>query len=65
MAEFILRLGNQEANTLETAMLFYSFSSVLHQCFLIMLVLLKLHNKRENAPTHKKKHSRNTIRKGR
>ena len=64
MAEFILRLGNQEANTVETAMLFYSFSSVLQQCFLIMLVLLKLHNKK-NAPNSKRKHSQNNNRKGR
>ena len=63
MAEFFLRLDNQDADTLETAMLLNSLSSVLHQCFLIMLVflaifiiLLILHNKK-NAPHSIRKHS--------
>ena len=71
MAEFILRIDNQDADALETTMLFNSLSSVLHQCFLIMLVFLAmfilffiLHNKK-NAPNSTRKHSRKHSRKRR
>ena len=67
MVELILRIGNEEADTLETAMLLNSLSSVLQWCFFIVLIIFKVikYIKKENAPTHNKTHSRKHQRKGR
>ena len=65
MAEFSLAVGNTEANLLETAIVLFGIANILQWCFFIMLIFLKLHNKKENAPNSKKTHSQNHNRKGR
>ena len=66
MAELSLKIGNEEADTLETAMLMYSFSSVLQWCFFVLIVVLLIIKsiKKENAP-HPKNHSQKHTRKRR
>ena len=62
MAELRLSLGNADADTLETALLFSSFSSVLQWIFfiivaiIILLILVKC-EKKKNANSDKNKHS--------
>ena len=65
MVEFSLAVGNPESDLLETAVVLFSLTNMLQWCFFIVLILFKLHNRKENAPTDNKMHSRNTNRKGR
>ena len=65
MVEFSLAIGNPESDLLETAVVLFSLTNMLQWCFFIMLILFKLHNRKENAPTSKKKHSLTPHRKGR
>ena len=65
MAEFSLAVGNSESNLLETAVVLSSIANILQWCFFIMIVLSKLHNRKENATNSKKTHSQNKHRKER
>ena len=67
MVELILRVGNEEADALETAMLLNSFSSVLQWCFFVLIIIYKIikYIKKENAPLRNKTHSQKHQRKGR
>ena len=65
MLGFSLVVGDSEASLLETAIVIFSLANMLQWCFFIMVIFLKLHNKKENALNRKKTHSHNTHRKGR
>ena len=64
MVELKLSVGDSDANLLETAIVLFSLTNMLQWCFFIMIILVKLHNKKENAP-RQKMHSQTHNRKGR
>ena len=60
MTEFSLVFGSSEADMLELAIFLFSLANVLQWCVFIMIFIfkiMKLHNKKENAPTTNRKHS--------